>query len=295
METPQDAPKKRKKIAAEKIFDWAVYGGISYFAQALSGTLATRWLKYGGGRKYGAMAAEWTGRNIMEQITSKRGAAAVEEANTFVTVTALVTMGNMFVTPVKLIEDHKAQAVQWIEDNVVHPDKSQLSEEQKQEIATAIHAVENRQKQTWFSLLTSRGGALATVYMTERALGQRRNKVMQDLCGDAVTNTFRSAGMRDLANNPATRQFAEIGFVDFFYSTIAAGGLYLYSKLIRPDEKTADDNPVFPALEHMVAEEEPLASERAGGYAARVARTMPKGAFTDYAAKQGGPEAVAAL
>ena len=119
--TPSDKNNKKKhkreKLPMEIKFDKWVYGGISYWAQALTGMGIAYWMKYGSGKPIFEKAAEWTGKNIMSKITGKTGAAAVKEAHTTVTVSTMIMVGNTFLLPVKWLENRKPAIVRkWTED-----------------------------------------------------------------------------------------------------------------------------------------------------------------------------------
>src|SRR5688572_26823765 len=102
-----DEPKKREPLQAERIFNWRVYGMFNYGLQVATSVIATEWIKHGGGKAYFQKAAEWTGKNIIPRITSKQGAAAVKEANTYLVGTSLIMIGNLFLLPVKWFENNK--------------------------------------------------------------------------------------------------------------------------------------------------------------------------------------------
>lgn len=247
----------RKKIFAENLADWTIYGGVAYAGQATASVVATEWVKNGPGKQYFEKAAEWTGKNILERITTKRGPAAVAEANTYLIATALIMVGNFFVPLVKKLEDYKPQIVCTFNDWSNEFSRRMGHEPSAEEVARqqeAIHELEQAPKKSWGSLWTARAGSLATVYAAAYGIGEARNKVMQEKTAELIGKGFEHSGipaLQRIAHHPRTKGLAEIAFVDFAYSIIAAGGLYAYSNLLSgADKKGPADEHTGKALEN---------------------------------------------
>jgi len=258
-------PAHCKKLPAEIKFDKAVYGGISYWAQAITGIALTKWLRHGSGRKYFDKIAGSVATNFIEKISSKRGVDAVKSADSWSTVTIMVGVGTTFLLPVKWLEDRKPEIVRWINKrtNKSRTDKGEvISDKELAYQEMHLEALDKAPKQSWLSLLLGRAAGLAVVYTALPLIGDN-NKIMEDFSVDKVTKLVKGAGLKSVAQSKTFESYARISFYDLLYSCFSAGGLYVYSHFIHPkkprniefpSEKNApppatDNAPVTNALE----------------------------------------------
>lgn len=248
--TPRKPPEdctpahERDKLPAERDFDKYVYGGISYAAQALAGIGLSYWIKYGSGKPIYNKIANWMGENFISKITTKRGADAIKEADHWIVVSTMVMMGNAFILPVKWLENKKAEIVRaWTEkDNQKRAEQGNApSSEDRQKQQELLQQLEDAPKQSWWSLGFGRAFALAGVYATVHGVGQRRNEAMENAFSGAVTKTMGAVGMKSASKSQSVKGLFKITFNDLFYSTISAGGLYVYSHFIHPQHKCEDE------------------------------------------------------
>lgn len=218
-------PEPHKKLRAEIFFDKAVYGGISYFTQALTGILLTHSIKYGKLQK--------PFNNFVQWITGK---TLTKGASTTAMVTTMVMVGNAFILPVKWLENRKPKIVRWINDkmNARHePTPEERAEQEK-----SLHYLEHHApKQSWTSLLIGRAFGLAPVFGIDYLLGEERNVFLQKKSAEIIQKGFGAVGLKTLSKSKMTEEYIRIGFIDAFYSAIAAGGLYVYSHLLHPHKK----------------------------------------------------------
>ena len=107
---------ERKKLAAEKIFDASVYGVWNYGIMAGTSVAGAMWFQEGGGKPYFEKAAKWMGDNVMSKITSKTGEAAARESHTWLIFASLITVGNLFIPPMRYVEKDKEWYVSKIND-----------------------------------------------------------------------------------------------------------------------------------------------------------------------------------
>lgn len=240
--------KPHKKIAAEVMFDKAVYGGISYAAQAAAGIVLLNWIKNGSGRRYFDKMADWIGTNFISKISSKKGKDAIAAADEWIVVTTMVMMGNAFIYPVKMLEDRKPKIVRWLNDkmNAKRESKGEfISDEEKAAQQKSLAELEKKPKQTWWSLGSARVFSLAAVYATlwgANHKGSAKNATTfnqkgEELFTKAITGTVDAVGLKAVAKSKTLENYLRIGFYDVFYSMVSAGGLYVYSHMICPPKK----------------------------------------------------------
>jgi len=228
--------KEREHLPAEGKFNKWVYGGISYAAQALSGSGLAYWIKHSGGRPYYDKMADWLGENFISKISKKRGAAAIASADYWITVTTMVAVGTLFVIPVKWLEDKKASIVEkWTkQDNDARTAAGNpLSAEELAHQEKLLEELKAEPKQTWWSMMIGRAASLVPVY-TALPLLSDFNKTMEAGFQRGTKATANALGMKKLANSEALHNASGIAFYDGFYSMISAGGLFVFSKLVAP-------------------------------------------------------------
>lgn len=230
--------KKPKKIAAEKYFDTGLYGTVSYFGQALASVLLTQWIKHGSGKQKFNATSHWLGKNILETHCGSTPENAAKQANTLLVATTLIMVGNCFLAPVKYIEDHKPEFVRKINDWLNERREQRcgvISETERKEQDTAIAYIAEQPRQTWGSLLSARVFSLGAIYAAISAVGGKNNKTMEDTSANVISKTLHSIGVaKQNAYSKPVQNFGRIAFVDFAYSLVGAGALYLYSHSIAP-------------------------------------------------------------
>jgi hypothetical protein len=295
-------PHLRKKTRAEILFDKAVYGGISYAAQAASGIILTHWMKFGGGRKHYDKIANWLGPNFISKIKpSKTGAAAIKEADSWITVTTMVMMGNLFLLPVKWLENRKPKIVRWLNDkqNEKHPPSEQERAEQEKSLAL----LDREPKQTWGSLLGGRAFGLAAVYGVLYGIGTKNNETAEIWSANQIIKGTEKVGLKKLAASKTYENYLRIGFYDVLYSMVSAGGLYIYSHFINPPQKRnkKDESGETPVLETTpvtvtdTGTKEKTWSAREENKSGRNTSSVPASSFAEAAKNTKGQEAAASL
>lgn len=242
-DAPGEKNGKRKKIPEEKQFDLYLYGSFSYFGQALASVLATQWAKFGSGEKFFEKATNW----LSDGPLAKAGinpATARKQANTLLVATALITVGNLFLLPVKYVENHKADYVARLKDwrNQRREARGEtITDEERQAQDAAIAAIRQEPKQSWASLICGRVFSLASIYAAISAVGGDRNKAMEDFSAKALSETLAKTGVaKNVAYSEKVQNFGRIAFVDFAYSIVGAGSLYAYSHFLHPKKKALE-------------------------------------------------------
>lgn len=237
------ASHSRHKPRAEIVFDKAVYGGISYAAQAATGVVLTHWIKHGSGRKYFDKMANWAGEKLISKITSKKGEDAVKEADSWIVVTTMVMVGNAFLLPVKWLENRKPKIVRWI--NEKQNDRTPPTPEQRAQQEKDLADLDKEPKQNWWSLLGGRAFGLGAVYAVLWGLGEKRNNAAENATVTTLQKGMKKIGLEKYTTpGGKTDQYMRIGFYDVFYSMVSAGGLYLYSHFINPPHRCKNRNDV---------------------------------------------------
>lgn len=245
--------KKPQKINAEKYFDTGLYGTVSYFGQALTSVLLTQWIKHGSGKEKFDTASRWLGRNVLEKQFKQTPENAAKLSNTLLVATTLIMVGNCFLAPVKYMEDHKPEFVRKINDwlNERREKKGDvISPEERREQDEAIAHIAEQPRQTWGSLIGARVFSLGAIYAAIALVGGKNNKIMEDASANAASKTMNSLGVpKTKAYSKTVQDFGRIAFVDFAYSLVGAGALYLYSHVLAPpkqkkkgEEKTLDES-----------------------------------------------------
>ncbi len=230
----------REKLPAEVKFDKAVYGGISYFAQAGTGILLTHWMRHSSGRPIFDKIAQKVGPAFIEKVTAKRGAAAVKEADHWIVVSTMIMVGNTFLLPVKWLENRKPEIVRGMTERSNNKREKWGETIAPEELAhqqELLAQLDKEPKQTWWSLAGGRAFGLAAVYATVWGVGQKNNEALERLTASAGKEMAEAVGAKELAKSKTMENYLRIGFIDMFYSTVSAGGLYVYSHFIRPPKK----------------------------------------------------------
>lgn len=230
-----EAPHKRDILPEEAQFDKAVYGGISYFAQAAAGIVLTRWLAYGGGKQH------------FDKVVEKIG----EKWASTLKIATLVMVGNSFIPPVKWLEDRKAKIIRGMHEHNVakqeaagHPQ----TPEEKAHDAQALADLDKEPVQSWQSLLEGRAAGLGPVFAVDAMIGNARTEAIQNAAVTGITGGLEKMGLKELAASEKLASYIRVGFLDVFYSAISAGGLYVWSHFIKPPPQAiVDSDAVEPA------------------------------------------------
>lgn len=234
-----DDPQHCKKLPAEMAFDKAVYGGISYWAQAITGIVLTKWLRHGSGRKHFDKMANWVGPNFIEKVSSKRGKAAIDAADYWITVSTMVNVGNAFLLPVKWLENNKPQWVRSINDRMNKKREAKGETISAEELAyqeAHLKALDSAPKQSWWSLVIGRAFGLGVVYTALPLIG-KNNKIMEDFTVEQLQKGVSATGLEAVAKSKTFEDYSRIAFYDLVYSAFSASGLYVYSHFFHPKEK----------------------------------------------------------
>ncbi len=233
------------KLEAEKKFDQAVYGGISYFAQAATGIVVARWIRDGGGRKYFDAMSRWAGPNIISKISKKTGEEAIKAADSPIVVSTMIMVGNAFLIPVKFIENHKPAIVrkwQYALNEKRQKKGETISAEELTQQENLLEALDKKPKQTWTSLGLARAASLVGVYAAVFGIGTKNNIKAEIMFADAVQNGMKKVGLTNLGESSTASSYLRMIFNDGFYSAVSAGGLYLWSHFVCPPKH--DENGV---------------------------------------------------
>ncbi len=233
----------REKLPAEKKFDQAVYGGISYAAQAGTGIALTYWLKYGSGKQHFDKVAKWVGSKIHP---SKATAQAIEDVSPLLMVSTMIMVGNTFLLPVKWLENHKPEIVRKWHENHVQKKQASGDPYTPEELAhqqECLKQLEETPKQTWGSLIGGRAFGLASVYtvLIGMDIGKKRNKAAEEYSAKVILKGLDKVGLKSLSKNQTLEKYIHVGFLDVFYSMVSAGGLYVYSHFIKPPKHAKDE------------------------------------------------------
>lgn len=259
--TPE--PGEHEKLPEEVKFDKRVYGGISYFAQAATGVLLTNWLQHGGGRRHFVKIAEWLGPNLMTLVSRKKGAEAIEEATSTIIVSTMIMVGNAFLLPVKWLENRKPKIVRNMVDRANERREAAgevIPAEELERQQKSLNELDKAPKQTWWSLLGGRGFGLAAVYATMWGITNPNNVRMSEATFKIAKGLTDAVGLKKVARSKTLENYSRIAFYDMFYSSVSAGGLYVYSHFIMPPKRkrlngVAEEEPVLPPLEEAIIEE----------------------------------------
>lgn len=238
-------------LPAENTFDKAVYGGISYGAQAGTGIILTNWIKHGGGRRYFDKMASWLGPAVIGKITGKTGKDAIEETSSWIVVSTMVMVGNTFLLPVKWLENRKPEIIRWMTERSNKKRESSgeaIPQEELQQQHTRLQQLEAQPKQNWWSLLGGRAFGLGAVYGVLWGIGNKNNERLETWSTRKIQGGLKAVGMDQAAKSQAVENYLRIGFYDVAYSAVSAGGLYVYSHLICPPEDQKHHAPQSPPV-----------------------------------------------
>lgn len=228
---------EREKLPAEVKFNKAVYGGISYVAQAAAGIALAHWLLHGKGQKYYHPMADWFGTNVLSKITSKTGAAAKEESRHWLIVGTMVMMGNAFILPVKMLENVKCNIVEkWTErDNEKRAARGEaVTDEEKQHQQKLLGELKAEPKMGWLSLLSGRLFSLVGVFGTVHLAGEANNKMVENLVTESTLKGLEKIGATGISKSKTFESYFRMTIYDMVYSAISATGLFAFSHYVNP-------------------------------------------------------------
>lgn len=234
-------PHKHKTLPAEKIFDAAVYGVWNYGIQTSASVAAAMWFSEYGGKPYFEKSAEWMGEHVMSKITNKTGAEAAKASHTWLLFSALITVGNLFIPPMRYVEKDKAHYVSKINDwlNQRRTAKGDApSAEELAEQKLALKEIAEQPIQSSSSLWMGRGLGLAANYAAAQMVGEDLNVKMKKGFASKVASGLEKIGFAGAKESKALNAFSEIAFLDYGYSIISSNVVYLYSHYIHPSKKT---------------------------------------------------------
>lgn len=237
-----EKPHAREQLPMEKKFNKLAYGGISFLAQAVTGSALTYWIKYSSGRPVYDKIAKWVGPNFIEKFGKYKGAEAVGKADSFITIATMVMVGNMFLIPLKILENKRNEIVaKWTKaDNEKRTARGDApSEDELKHQQELIAELDNAPKQSWTSLGLGRTFALATVFTADRVMENAgANAALENLTKNTTKGIANSVGLKKLAEWKPFERVSSLAFYDGFYSMISAAGLFVYSHFVVPPKKT---------------------------------------------------------
>lgn len=147
-EAEPSAIASKHKSKGERVFDWAVYGGIAGVGTFLATVPLTYVLKYSNaGGKYYEGFVDIIHKGLKKVTPGLMSRKVAEDA---AMTSALMMGGNAMIWPVAVAEKHKVQTVSGL--NIILGDK------------TPPERIEQQPKQTWGSLLKARLTAWGTVF-----------------------------------------------------------------------------------------------------------------------------------
>ncbi|MBY0354453.1 MAG: hypothetical protein K2Q12_01835 [Rickettsiales bacterium] len=227
----------RKDIPAtrgEKIFNWAVYGGIGWLANAAISVGIAYGLKHGNKgnplnvytntEKKVAGFFEKTSRSMTPE-------KATQQSKFWTGVLALMPGGFLLMAPVKWAEDKKPDIVKFLNkkfgSGLQTPEISELSEKK----------VEQEPQQTWGTVLGSRMLGLAMVLsLASVPVASRFIAKMTGHAAAGVTKLAAKMKPSLAPHNVPLKQttafrLADMGFSDIGWSAFVAGMLFVFTRI----------------------------------------------------------------
>lgn len=162
---PEHPQQKRTRTAGEKVFDWSVYGGISFIAnEVLSGKIQNQATEESG-KLYPLYKKTVNGlhRLFRQEATPQRWQNWIKRpADVFI-----MTLGGTLLVPVvKFLEAHKSELVRFY-DRTFH--SQSVADESDTRAAHA--AMDSEPKQTWWSLWKARLVVIPAAIIADFAIG----------------------------------------------------------------------------------------------------------------------------
>ena len=227
---------KRIKTPAEKIFDFATYGGIGWVGNAALSTSLAYFMKY---TKAGKPLYDKMVKGVANTL-SPGNPKFLDSVNKNAEVAALIVGGTSLMLPVKMLEDNKSKVVRAI-DKVIVGAKSLIgireTQEEKLEKDAAFELLAQEPKQSWYSILRARFVGLAAVYATLNLVGPARNEKIENAVANAVNESFTKSEATKHFDQDKVRKVSKLATLDVLYSMVAAAGLYIDSHFFNPPKK----------------------------------------------------------
>ena len=253
-----DKQKQDKDISTgEKIFDWAVYGGIAGLGTFFSTIPIAMWMKYGGGAKHYDGAQKWLNEHNIKGPIS----------NALLSATITMQGGNLMILPVAVAEHYKVPIVQKL--NTMVGDKTDPASIEKAPKTTPLGLAGSRIL-AWTMVFTGFMAAMFTFPLSfatfESEFGQRFCQLMRkpthtDPKVEALPLAKKIAkAEKYAASETKTFRFGRIGALDIFATAAATSLLYAVSRVFA--EKSSDSYPHrgLPPLTHL-AHKKPAATQ----------------------------------
>lgn len=216
-----EAPQTKTKSKGEKFFDRVVYGLIAGVGTFVVTVPVTYLLKHQPRIKpYYEKAVDWLHGKLPAQYSR-------ETADKILSTTALMQGGNLMLLPVGFLEKHKIQIVKGLNVTLNDP--------------TPPEQIEMAPKQTWRSLIESRGLAWLTVFgsfkVAEKYAARTLVAFEEDM-GDLACRVFNKNKMRKVVetvggvdkiveHETKTYLFGKIGAWDMFATAAAVTLAYI--------------------------------------------------------------------
>lgn len=216
-----EAPHAKTKSKGEKFFDRVVYGGIAGLGTFIITVPVTYFLKHQPTMKpYYEKAVDWLHTKLPASYSR-------ETANKILSTTALMQGGNLMLLPVGYLEKHKVQIVKGLNVTLDDP--------------TPADQIEMAPKQTWKSLIESRGLAWLMVFGAFKAAEKYAARTLvafEEDMGDLACRVFRKDKMRKIVETidgvdkimereTKTYLFGKIGAWDMFATAAAVTLAYI--------------------------------------------------------------------
>ncbi|MGE0754548.1 MAG: hypothetical protein AB7L92_05250 [Alphaproteobacteria bacterium] len=244
---PQQSAGPRVILPAEKKFNNRLYWGLNYAIQVSTAVAGSYWIKFGGGKKYFDKAAQWAGEHIIPKVTNKRGAEAIKETNTYLIGATQLMIGNLFFIPIKWFENKKPEYVRRIDEAMLvqqEKDGLPVTPEQRRHHEEALQALEKEPKASWPTLAAARIAGISSFFVSNWIIGENRSKWMQTKTAEGVQSALKHSGLKPLeklGHSPKVKNFAELAFIDFFYSIFVANTVFQVTKFLTPLQKRKDE------------------------------------------------------
>lgn len=178
----KEGKKKRKTTIGEKIFDWSVYGGIGWVANATLSVFITLLIQNNilqGDKKYGEKVNK-KAEDLYAKVgpfreTKPDGSVQLNKAGHFALDISLLTSGgHLLMVPIKFLEDNKRKIVGALNKKFGKPEDCEAIEE-------CDKALADEPKQTWKSVLSGRFIGLVPI------------AILASTCEKPLTWVFRTA------------------------------------------------------------------------------------------------------
>lgn len=252
-----------KKTKGEKLFDTALYGGISYGLGFIASVIGGHFFLKGSGRQF----YNSTEKSLEKSIETIAPNYAKRLAHESMRILALGAGGHLVMIPIKMLEDRKKRIVYWINTKFFpsgygdHAPAKPLAELRDDELPTLV---ETPSEMSWGKTAARRMGiffgiplALAPFAKINSAV---ESKVQQGLTKSlaVAAESTQSKTLAKLKDSKLAQEYIEMGAADLYLSAIAAflvrmtNGAHGFLK----SKKNKDDKTeITPASDAMPAEQ----------------------------------------